>query len=349
MKIGYLDSEHFSDDEKLLLSKLTDDNPENLINISVDNLEETPELVDIVICFSDRQVLDLPKDRILPPIVVLELAGDHSFFAHFAFNRLEVVVTALFDREFDLDPRELLHMTIDDDAHYLALNDIYILSHRPNTRLRYDLILNESPLLDEIDSANGLLISTPTGSTAMAFNLGGSLIHPRTAAWQVQALAARNHLSRNHIIPSSGELHIEIIDTAFPLFIQVDSERIESECTTIIIQKADHVLNFVKFTTLEPMESLDTKLSQKLSFEDTIDLTSSAKFLLHILQQQDRGLSVNQLMEISHLQNQKTVRNSLNLLISKGFVRRVENLEDLREHKYFFIDQSMMQLKLCLS
>ena len=55
-----------------------------------------------------------------------------------------------------------------------------------------------------------------------------------------------------------------------------------------------------------------------------------------MLQTENKTLTINELIDITHIQNQKTLRTSLNLLMEKGFIKRRENLNDLREHLYYY-------------
>jgi len=334
IRIGYFDADNRTEQQiqHLVTSFAAYKEDLHLTPIS-DNLLSS---VDFLLLFSDHELLSIsPESEYLPPVIVLEVAGDHSFFSIANFDQLGYVLEAISQKQYHIENRTMLEIIIDQTP-LLALNDIYLSSTVPNSRIRYDLIIDGVSVSDIPDSANALLISTPTGSTAMAMNLGGSLIYPDAAVFQIQAIASRNYVRKQQIISDDSTVEIEILDASFPLLIQMDTRRVELQQEIFQISKARTKFNFVQLDDPTSSPSLDRKLQYKLSFEDTADLTSSAKFILHVLQQEDRGLTVNDIGEITHLQNRKTLRNALKLLIEKGFVRRQENLEDLREFLYFF-------------
>jgi hypothetical protein len=175
----------------------------------------------------------------------------------------------------------------------------------------------------------------------MAMNLGGSLIDPHAEVFQFQSIASRNHLARQQIIPNTTSIIIQILDAVYPLFVQIDNFRFTTDSNHITITKSDKMITLLRFELGDYHDNLEQKLQNKLSFEDTSGLTSSAKFVLHVLQSQDRAMTIAEITEITHIQNDKTLRSALKLLMSKGFIRRKENLEDLREHLYYFIDPSL--------
>lgn len=282
---------------------------------------------DILLCFNDREVLrSLDKHTIL----AVELPGDNSFFAQLNLNQLPLVLKLIQENRFYKSSRDLLEVTIDNET-YLALNDFLITSTVVNSRIRYDILVANHSLFEEaVDSSNGILISTPTGSTAMAMNLGGGLIHSNAQVFQIQTIASRNFFARQHIVSNQDSIHIEILDAAFPLFIQLDSRRIETESREFMITKAKHQLVFLEFD----LNPLARRLQEKVLFEDTANLTSSAKFILHVLRSSNRSMTIAEIMEQTQIKNRKTVSSSLNLLVRKGFANKKDNLEDMRENLY---------------
>ncbi len=59
--------------------------------------------------------------------------------------------------------------------------------------------------------ADGLIVSTPTGSTAYALSAGGPILHPSIAGWVVVPIASHTLSNRPIVLPDRGEVHIGIV------------------------------------------------------------------------------------------------------------------------------------------
>jgi NAD+ kinase len=59
--------------------------------------------------------------------------------------------------------------------------------------------------------ADGLIVASPTGSTAYALSAGGPILHPGIAGWVLVPIASHTLTNRPIVLPDSGELRIEIV------------------------------------------------------------------------------------------------------------------------------------------
>jgi NAD kinase len=290
----------------------------------------------LLLCIHDDDVLNAVREFSLCPLILcIELPGDHSYFSQITLNQLKSGLVNFLKNDFVLDSRNLIQLSLDDDTYY-SLNDVHITSSTVNRRIRYDIRVDNESLYTEGDSANAILISTPTGSTAMSFNLGGAIIHPQAPVFQILSIASRNITTKHQIIPENSSIEIDIIESVLPLVINIDNYQVKTNCKKVFIKKASSHVSFIKFSDKFSDMHPQNKLESKLSFEDTHSLTSTAKFVLHVLQRENKSITINELIKITHIQNQKTLRSSLNLLMDKGFIKRRENLVDMREHLYYY-------------
>lgn len=292
---------------------------------------------DFFLCIHDDDVLNVVREfDNLPPLLCIELAGDNSFFSQVTLNNLEWALRSYLDNEYVLDSRSLLQLKTNNRT-YNALNDVHITSSAINKRIRYDIrINNESLYADGSDSANAILVSTPTGSTAMSFNLGGALINPQSSVFQIISIASRNITTHHQIVPQESTIEVEITESILPLVINVDNHQFKTSEKLFLLSKAPDKVAFIAFIEKRNNTHPQNKLKAKLSFEDTRSLTSTAKFILYVLKDNEKPFTINELINITHIQNQKTIRSALNLLISKGLIKRRENYIDMREYLYYY-------------
>lgn len=346
MKFGYFISEHITEyEEKLILETFDRVKLEQKIDLEAIRLEKNIRInlenIQFLLCFGDDDVLSISSQYKNPPkLITVELPGDTSYFAQIKLQQLEWAFERLNRNEYSIDPRDRILIFVEDadDSPLTALNDIHISSSVTNVRMRYDLLIDQRSIYPNLDSANGLLVSTPTGSTAMSLNLGGAIIQTNSEVFQIQTIASRNSLSRLLIVSNRSEIDVEVVETKMPIVVNVDNRRIQTHSTKFRIQRDPNHIVFIKLPNLDQEDTIQNKLENKISFEDTNSLTSSAKFVLHILRTADNPMTLTELSKETLIQNQKTLRSSLQLLQRQGFIRRKTNLNDLRSHLYYFDD-----------
>jgi NAD+ kinase len=102
-----------------------------------------------------------------------------------------------------------------------ALNEALIVTARPAKMLRFSIVVDG--VVAEQFRSDGLLISTPTGSTAYAMSAGGPIVDPRIHGFLLVPLAPYMLSSRPHIISSSRRLEIRL-ESSKPANLVIDGQ-----------------------------------------------------------------------------------------------------------------------------
>ncbi len=102
-----------------------------------------------------------------------------------------------------------------------ALNEALIVTARPAKMLRFSIVVDD--VVAEQFRSDGLLISTPTGSTAYAMSAGGPIVDPRIQGFLLVPLAPYMLSSRPHIISSSRRLEIRL-ESSKPANLVIDGQ-----------------------------------------------------------------------------------------------------------------------------
>jgi NAD+ kinase len=110
-----------------------------------------------------------------------------------------------------LERRMRISFTADDVMLGDALNEAVIVTTRPAKMLRFSVWVDGTPA--ESFRADGLLVSTPTGSTAYAMSAGGPIVDPRIEGFLFVPLAPYMLSSRPHIISSDRSVNIRLENT----------------------------------------------------------------------------------------------------------------------------------------
>ncbi len=114
-----------------------------------------------------------------------------------------------------------------------ALNEALIVTTRPAKMLRFSILIDG--VVAEQFRADGLLISTPTGSTAYAMSAGGPIVDPRIQGIVLVPLAPYMLSSRPHVISSDRCIEIKL-ESARPADLVIDGQRTVELGTNDIIE-----------------------------------------------------------------------------------------------------------------
>ena len=123
---------------------------------------------------------------------------------------------------FPTEERMRISLTRDNIPLGTALNEALIVTTRPAKMLRFSIIIDG--VMTEQFRADGLLISTPTGSTAYAMSAGGPIVDPRIEGFLLVPLAPYLLSSRPHLISSKRSLQIRL-ESARPANLVMDGQQ----------------------------------------------------------------------------------------------------------------------------
>lgn len=151
----------------------------------------------------------------------ISLTGKHSLYCDFQYNNLYEMTQTIRESEIEVRRYPLIEVTIDDQRPFYCLNEFSIRSNIIRTFV-LDVIIDDK--LFETFLGDGLIVSTPTGSTAYNKSVKGAIVDPLLACFQVTELASVNNNKYRTLGTSfimSGErklrLHVHQDGNDFPL------------------------------------------------------------------------------------------------------------------------------------
>ena len=177
-------------------------------------------------------------------------------------------LSALAGGNYDISPRMLLNVTISTGGKTetcTALNDVVLFKGVRSKLPEYIVYSGDTELTGV--RADGLIISTPTGSTAYSLSAGGPIIDPRLACFELTALSPHTLFSRPMIF--SADIPLKARYIAYEnssVFLSVDgSESIElSPDDYVIIEKSDLTLKLIDIDGGSFYSSVHNKLMRPL-------------------------------------------------------------------------------------
>ncbi|XP_048267749.1 NAD kinase-like isoform X3 [Bombus affinis] len=185
-----------------------------------DGTDDLQDRIDFIVCLGGDGTLlyaSLLFQQSVPPVMAFHL-GSLGFLTPFEFNNFREQVTNVLEGHAALTLRSRLRCII-------TRKEEEDKEPRPPTNL---LVLNEvvvdrgpSPYLSNIDlfiegkhvtsvQGDGLIVSTPTGSTAYAVAAGASMIHPSVPAIMITPICPHSLSFRPIVVPAGVELKISV-------------------------------------------------------------------------------------------------------------------------------------------
>ena len=139
--------------------------------------------------------------------------GHVGFLAESEVEDLSITVARLLDGDYDVEPRSTLDITVLDDedrtiSHHWALNEASLEKADRQKMINVAIEIDGRPVSSF--GADGVLLSTPTGSTAYAFSAGGPVIWPEVDAMLLIPLAAHALFARPLVLGRPSEAAIEM-------------------------------------------------------------------------------------------------------------------------------------------
>ena len=288
----------------------------------------------IIIVGSDRvllqSLLDLGHTDV--PILPVASMGQPDFLFDVLVSNFEYVVDDLLNDRWTKDEKKRLIAEIAGKDSPPLLNDVGIFAKRSATLIRYSLLIDGEHFWK--DGSDGLIIATPTGSTAYSLSVGGPIVLNSAPVFSIIPVNSVNPSRRPLILSNDIEIEIRDLTSSVAIEAVLDGQiRRKVDGKPIKIRQADSSAMFVKFES-ERVAALRGKLLKKseMSYDLAQDLPPSAKLVLKVLEYKGQ-LSQKEIIEETMLPA-RTVRYALSLLMSEGVVMKRLSLRDSRQGLY---------------
>jgi NAD+ kinase len=139
--------------------------------------------------------------------------GRLGFITDIPFDNFAATLAPMLRGEFEEDHRSLIHARVMRDGHCvfdaLAMNDVVV--NRGATSGMVELRVEVDGHFVANQRADGLIIATPTGSTAYSLSAGGPLLHPSIPGWVLVPIAPHTLSNRPIVLANATEIAIEVV------------------------------------------------------------------------------------------------------------------------------------------
>ena len=235
--------------------------------------EKNAEGCDVVLVLGgDGTLMRVAKkfDKLSIPIMGINL-GHLGFLAQTGIEGIEETLNRLIRKEYLLEERMLLKGKVYRNNEIIfegeALNDVCINRGGMLQILNFDISVNGMFL--KAYSADGVIISTPTGSTGYNLSAGGPIVEPSADMILVTPIAAPSFMNRSILFKADDSIKItigephdeEMGQTVLAHFDGASHIELQSKDEIVITKNSGHV-SFIQMNNVNFLETLNRKLRE---------------------------------------------------------------------------------------
>ena len=189
---------------------------EQLSGVKVDSgpMDDVVSRSDLVVVLGgDGTLLGLARTVATHNVPLLGInLGRLGFLADISLNKMVASLRAVLQGEYVIDERVMLEVSVDNElgAGVWALNDISVGKGQSGTLIQMKVTIDGEFAYNL--RSDGLVVSTPTGSTAYALSAGGPIIAPSMDCVLLVPVCPHSLSNRPIVVPGSSKIEIEIME-----------------------------------------------------------------------------------------------------------------------------------------
>jgi len=175
-------------------------------------------------------------------------AGRLGFLADITDEDLDSTLDDLMQEKYRIEERTQLVLSTEDkkfEGYNYALNEVAILKQDTSSMLTIHAYINNDYLTSY--QADGLIVATPTGSTAYSLSVGGPIMAPDATNFIISAIAPHSLTTRPLVVGDDSVLRFDVESRNQSFLVSLDGRsEVLSTGTRLIIKKGHYPLKLVK-------------------------------------------------------------------------------------------------------
>lgn len=189
--------------------------------------------------------------------------GHLGYLAEVKTDNIDVVLDQLISNKYTIEQRRMLEVTCQQEgkiASPYALNEVGILKSGLSSMITVDVTLNGEFLHNY--KADGLLLATPTGSTAYNLSVGGPLLDPHVNAIILSPVATHSLNIRPLVVLDDSKIDVKISSRNGSYLLSVDGRsQVLNQDIQLHIERSQRTIKLVRINGQTFMQSLKDKLN----------------------------------------------------------------------------------------
>jgi len=262
------------------------------------------------------------------PVFGISESESSGFLAQIDLKEFPAYVNRLKKQDYKIEEVPRISIKIDGKAVYPVLNDVAVFASKSAMLMEHILRVNGEEVWH--DSSDGIIISTPIGSSAYSMSAGGPVIFQDSPVFGIVSVNSLD-VTRRPLVVSNTSL-IEIDDISARIYCEVVLDGIDRFRVTKLIEATKfvpsaHLIRMKKDSTAVSALAKKVKLAEEL-----LNMPPSSKLLLKILEYE--GAMTQKELATKTLLPDRTVRLAISHLLEKGYVKRKVSMRDARQKIY---------------
>ena len=231
--------------------------------------EELYELCDgLIVIGGDGTILGVAEAASVRDIPILGInLGRLGFLADIEPYEVEKALEKLISKQYKIEERMMLRATIigaDGSKNvFHALNDVNVTRGSFSRLVEFEICVNDE--LSDIYPADGVIVATPTGSTAYNLSAGGPIMVPQASAYVVTPICPHTIYSKSVILCDKDKVRIKTLEETKDMALSLDG-KLKMYLTSqdkVYIERSPYVTKLIKISDREFFEILREKIVER--------------------------------------------------------------------------------------
>ena len=262
------------------------------------------------------------------PVLGINEGESGGFLAQIELREFSSFVQTLKNRNYIIEEVPRLGVKIDGRSVYPVLNDVGVFSSKSAMLMEHTLHVNDEEVWH--DNSDGIIVSTPIGSSAYSMSAGGPVIFQDSPVFEIISVNSLDVTRRPIIVSNDSSILID--DIAARLHCEVILDGLDRYKVTKNVE-CTQFLPPAKIIRLKKDLTAISALTKKVHLaEDLLSMPPSAKLLLKTLEYE--GTLTQKDLANKTLLPDRTVRLALSHLLKKGYVKKKVSIRDARQRIY---------------
>lgn len=170
-----------------------------------------------------------------------------------------LAIEKVLKNEYSIEKRMMLEVNFN-NRKLLCLNEVNIKNGKASRMIKIGLDINNKYV--DAYRADGIIVSTPTGSTAYNLSAGGPILKPDTELMVINYICPHALFSRPYVISGNDEVKVYLLDDNIKAYLSLDGQKFIpiKKGDIITIKKSNFYTNIIKTTQLTFYDILRRKM-----------------------------------------------------------------------------------------
>lgn len=222
----------------------------------------------LIVIGGDGTILGVAEAASMRNIPILGInLGRLGFLADIEPYEIEEALEKLISKQYQIEERMMLRATITSaDGHqsiFHALNDVNVTRGSFARLVEFEICVNDE--LSDIYPADGVIVATPTGSTAYNLSAGGPIMVPQASAYVVTPICPHTIYSKSVILCDQDRVRIKTLEETKDMALSLDG-KLKMYLTSedeVHIERSPYVAQLIKISDRKFFEILREKIVER--------------------------------------------------------------------------------------